>query len=173
MEHNELLRLCFHKLRSFPRRRLQSLQETVAAGLVDPIQKAREQQQHQQQKQQQTASQDRRRRRLLSFKRNGGQQPASELEHPQAPSPQHVTWREKLSRVGRVGLKKKESQQANVQGNSSFEGNNAAQDVRSNSSAQQAIRSQAGIAVQQRAPSSSGGRPAEASRHPSRGLFAS
>ncbi|CDJ38354.1 TBC domain-containing protein, putative [Eimeria tenella] len=173
VEHNELLRLCFHKLRSFPRRRLQSLQETVAAGLVDPIQKAREQQQHQQQKQQQTASQDRRRRRLLSFKRNGGQQPASELEHPQAPSPQHVTWREKLSRVGRVGLKKKESQQANVQGNSSFEGNNAAQDVRSNSSAQQAIRSQAGIAVQQRAPSSSGGRPAEASRHPSRGLFAS
>ncbi|CDJ59425.1 TBC domain-containing protein, putative [Eimeria maxima] len=114
VEHNELLRLCFHKLRSFPRRKLQKLQQTIAAGLVDPTRPCGEEQQQgendedqqEQQQHQQSPLQDSRRRRLLPFRRTNKQQPSCDVLQPQPASQIHFTWREKLSRVSRLGMKR-------------------------------------------------------------------
>ncbi|KAL8440942.1 hypothetical protein Emag_007590 [Eimeria magna] len=105
VEHNELLQSCFKKLRSFPRQKLQQLQHTVAAGLLDPYQRAQDQQeeeQQQQQRQQQSAmaATASRRLRLLSFARLSRSEVASEgVAQQQAASQQASRWRQRLVRV--------------------------------------------------------------------------
>lgn len=95
VEHDELLHISFHKLRSFPRRKLHRLQQTVAAGLLDSGRNAQEEQQ---QPKQQPSPQASRRRRLLSFGRLSRQQSACEVAAQ--PSIQQASrWRQRLSKV--------------------------------------------------------------------------
>lgn len=106
VEHNELLRLCFYKLRSFPRRKLQELQQTVAAGLMDPCRSV-QQTGHQERQQQQPPSRFPRRLRLLSFGRLGnGQTSPSEPAVQHAPQRQ-CKWRQRFSKVN-IGARRKD-----------------------------------------------------------------
>ncbi|KAL8271352.1 hypothetical protein Esti_004686 [Eimeria stiedai] len=102
VEHNELLQSSFKKLRSFPRHKLQQLQHTVAAGLLDPYQRAQEQQEEEQQQQHQAAAAATasRRLRLLSFARLSRSEVASEAVAQQQPASQQASrWRQRLVRV--------------------------------------------------------------------------
>ncbi|KAL8427325.1 hypothetical protein Efla_002288 [Eimeria flavescens] len=110
VEHNELLHSCFNKLRSFPRRKLQQLQRTVAAGLSDPLSRASQEleQQHQpqgeeeQQQQQPAASASvavSRRLKLLSFGRLSRSDLGSEASVRPPPQQTVGRWRQRLSRV--------------------------------------------------------------------------
>lgn len=124
VEHDELLHICFHKLRSFPRRRLQWLQQTVAAGLGDPCRSAPQQQQQQHQlEEQQLNRQISRRSRLLSFGRVSRQQSACEVAvHPL--TQKSSKWRQKLPKVN-IGMRRREAPTTNRQGASSYGGSNA------------------------------------------------
>ncbi|XP_026190619.1 uncharacterized protein LOC34623527 [Cyclospora cayetanensis] len=104
VEHNELLHQCFNRLRRFPRRKLQQLQQTVAAGLADPCRCSLHLQQQPPEEEQQ---QDSRRRRLLSFKRLSRQRSACEEVQPRMQQ-SLATWRKRLSMVSsRVAIRRK------------------------------------------------------------------
>lgn len=124
VEHDELLHICFHKLRSFPRRKLQWLQQTAAAGLGDPCKSAPQQQQQQPQlEEQQLNRQISRRSRLLSFGRVSRQQSACEVTaHPL--TRQSSRWRQKLPKVN-IGMRRREAPTTNRQRASSYGGSNA------------------------------------------------